>query len=547
MERPMQLKNILADGKKTILLKQKLNSVTEKGFSMRFRLFLLLIVTVVTIMLGVVAILLVTGYFTAGIAESKRLVENELSSASEEISKRYGVLSLHAIEFSKALSRSIEKKAARMGTAVSDLQGRPELLEEIIAGEFDRTLFSLQLSKSSGAFFILNATVNPALHNAKNSRAGLYLKNMEPNIVNSLSPTIIIFRGFPSIGRNNSLPLHAQWKMEFDISDAPYYHRPVDAAKQNNHLPLSQLYYWSHALTIPETSEEVMLCSVPLIDSKGNVFGVCGLEISAMLFKLSHAPKNNIYNRMFCLLSPINGEAIYIDKGMFAGGYSAKYLSEYCDTLQIAEGKRSFYSYRQDGNSLFLGLHKPVSLYPDESLFAQEKWAAAIMIPEEDVVDSVTKLNVLILSLLTLLVLIGVIVSFFLSRRFIKPILESFDVIKTSNFNETQKTKIPEIDDLIEFLSSSKQEHNEKEREKSISLSILDEFVENTKTLSSAERAVFNLYVKGYKAKEIADILCLSINTVKTHNKRIYMKLNIASREELLLYVTMLKELGKEI
>jgi len=47
-------------------------------------------------------------------------------------------------------------------------------------------------------------------------------------------------------------------------------------------------------------------------------------------------------------------------------------------------------------------------------------------------------------------------------------------------------------------------------------------------------------------AKEIAEILCLSINTIKTHNKRIYMKLNVASRRELLLYVEMLKEAGKE-
>ena len=46
--------------------------------------------------------------------------------------------------------------------------------------------------------------------------------------------------------------------------------------------------------------------------------------------------------------------------------------------------------------------------------------------------------------------------------------------------------------------------------------------------------------------KMIAEILCLSINTIKTHNKRIYIKLNVASRRELLLYVEMLKEAGKE-
>jgi DNA-binding CsgD family transcriptional regulator len=68
------------------------------------------------------------------------------------------------------------------------------------------------------------------------------------------------------------------------------------------------------------------------------------------------------------------------------------------------------------------------------------------------------------------------------------------------------------------------------------------EFVKNIQTLSPAERVVFDLYVQGYKAKEIAEILCLSINTIKTHNRRIYMKLNVTSRKELMLYIQMIKE-----
>jgi len=50
--------------------------------------------------------------------------------------------------------------------------------------------------------------------------------------------------------------------------------------------------------------------------------------------------------------------------------------------------------------------------------------------------------------------------------------------------------------------------------------------------------------VQGYTAKEITQLLCLSINTIKTHNKRIYMKLNVSSREDLLKYVNKLKEMG---
>ena len=537
------MKNILM--KRIDLIKQAIRKPATDGVPMDIRLFLFLLVLVLTIVLGVIVILFITGNFTAGLSESELMIENELLHAEQGISKQYGEMSVQAIAFSKELSRSIESKTDKLGIPVSNLHDHPEVLEEVISGEFDKSLFYLQRSKSSGVFFILNATINPTLDNAKNSRAGLYIKNMEPNIISASSPNIIILRGMPSISRKNSLSLHTQWKMEFDVSNAPYYHRPVNAARANNKMPLSRLYYWNTVFTLPNTSEEAMLCSVPLIDSQGNVFGVCGLEISTMLFKLSHMPNNNIYNRLFCMLSPIN-ENIELNKSMVAGGYSARIISKGDDTLKISENRRAFHSYKHQERS-FLGIHKLVHLYPKDSAFSDEQWVVAIMVPEEDIVGSITRLNLILISLLMMLVIGGIILSFVLSRRFLKPITEGLDIIKSSDLSEAPRTKIAEIDNLIEFLAAHNEDLYEKARQENLSISILDDFLENTNKLSPAERSVFDLYVKGHTAKEAAEILCLSINTIKTHNKRIYMKLNVASREELLLYISLLNEIGTDI
>lgn len=75
---------------------------------------------------------------------------------------------------------------------------------------------------------------------------------------------------------------------------------------------------------------------------------------------------------------------------------------------------------------------------------------------------------------------------------------------------------------------------------------LLREFAQNIASLSAAERAVFDLYYEGYTAEEIAGKLYLSINTIKTHSKRIYTKLNVSSRKELLVYAAMLKEEAKK-
>jgi DNA-binding NarL/FixJ family response regulator len=58
--------------------------------------------------------------------------------------------------------------------------------------------------------------------------------------------------------------------------------------------------------------------------------------------------------------------------------------------------------------------------------------------------------------------------------------------------------------------------------------------------LSAREQEILSYLAKGYRYKEIADILCISIETVRTHIRNIYEKLHVHSRTEALL-----KYLGK--
>lgn len=512
---------------------------------MRLRLFLFLVILVVTMVLGVIVILVLTGTFSTGLTQTEKQFQSELAHKLHEVSRQFGQLSVQAVELSQDLSTSIEKRLQEKGYMVQDLKNHPELLESLLAAEYERALFSLEKSKSSGVFIILNATVNPKLENANNSKAGLFIKNMEPNILSSSAPNIVILRGFPNIGRNNNLSLHTQWKMEFDVRDAPYYRLPMTYAQERK-LPLSRLYYWNPATLLPGTSEEVMLCSVPLIDSSGEVFGVCGLEVSAMLFKLAYMPNNTTYTRVFLMLAPSLGNTLDTTGAMFAGGYSAQSSFQNDRLLHVLKKNQNFYTYQEEGGNTYLGFHLPVNLYPKDSLFATEKWALALMIPEEDIKATVINNNLKLLFMSTLLMVMGIIISSILSRKYIKPITKGLHIIKSKEIVEAPKTKVPEIDELIEFLASQNEELQKKSEEEHSS-SVINEFAKNIKTLSPAERQVFNLYVQQYSAKEIASILCLSINTIKTHNKRIYAKLNVNSREELLLYINMLKEAGKEL
>ena len=70
-------------------------------------------------------------------------------------------------------------------------------------------------------------------------------------------------------------------------------------------------------------------------------------------------------------------------------------------------------------------------------------------------------------------------------------------------------------------------------------------FAEKARTLTSAEQRILNYYINGHDIAEIPDLAFISIHTVKKHNRSIYQKLEIASRDELMLYIELFRCCGR--
>ena len=70
-------------------------------------------------------------------------------------------------------------------------------------------------------------------------------------------------------------------------------------------------------------------------------------------------------------------------------------------------------------------------------------------------------------------------------------------------------------------------------------------FAERAKTLSLAERRILNYYIDGHDISDIPELAFISIHTVKKHNRSIYQKLAISSRDELMLYIELFRCCGR--
>ena len=105
---------------------------------------------------------------------------------------------------------------------------------------------------------------------------------------------------------------------------------------------------------------------------------------------------------------------------------------------------------------------------------------------------------------------------------------------------EAKRTKLAYEKALKECaLTQSEMQQLSDEHKKEIVLEDYEFFLCNLSTLSPTEYKIYELYLSGKTAKEIVDILGITENTLKYHNKNIYSKLGISSRKQLLRFASL--------
>lgn len=540
--------------------KEKPHASRKSGKSLEMRLTATFLTLIVTLLLAVIIVLSAAGVFDLNSSKNRALIEHELVRLSEQVKKDYASVASRTINLSESLKYELDLLLDEKNVKAFDLKNHPEILTDLLDGVFPTMAAEIRSIHSSGIFLILDATVNPTLENAQNSRAGLFIRNIAAQ--NNLSVSYYDLRylyGPMSVAQSRKIQILPAWKMEYDVSEIAAYGMIMQKAKENKNRPLSQLYYW----TAKESDGGVdygMYCCVPVIVD-GEVIGICGYEINVMQFKGTYAPVINGQNYSFFMLAPSDTDNIYFEKSMFAGNYAVT-AEQPSGTAKKPSGK-GLLTYNCGDAGVFIGRHTDISLYSVSSVHAGNNFTAALLTPKEYITAINRENNIKYITGLLLLFLLATAASVALIRRNMKPVKRAIEHMRQSQSIYLEKTGMREIDDLFEFLSERDKENEEKlyraevERQAALEqqqkaaaeIEIIQGIYGNDitpeqhaafnirlHTLTPKEREVYDLYLQGKKAHEIAVLLDITQNTVKFHNKNIYDKLGINSRKELLRY-----------
>ena len=514
-----------------------LNAFAKKqSVGMQRKLMLYWVSMILVIFAVVILLLSVAGAFSRNDEQLHEVMELHLKNTQDNLESHLDHLTARSLNLSKELSREIESVLVQEGISLQDVNDNPELLLKLQEIMYPLISTTLQTSNCNGAYAILDATINTGLAQAPHSRSGIHLRYSNLSASSPVSPTVVYFRGIPDIARQKDLELHNRWNLEFDTDQFPGCRELMDAPLNRP----AERYFWSHRIDLKDTWESAMLLCVPIVGSDGTVYGVCGVEISALYFQFSYPTVEGQFGSAVTVLAPIQDGRLLLSDGLI-GSINGTYLDGQ-ETLVIHQGR--YYNEYDTGAERYIGLHQTIPISKGEE---DTVWAAAILIPQESYAayTANTQKTWILAALVLLLVLLAF--SFFLARRFVRPITDSLKRFQQEEMLEPgMSSGISEVDELAEFLNARARNQRLEQGELPPNIAeLFDQFVSRKDLLTEAERNILRYYIDGYEIAQIPDLAFISMSTVRKHNRSIYEKLGVSSRDELMLYIDLLRRCGR--
>lgn len=535
----------------------KIMDFRKKKMSMWRKLLLYML----TLVLVVVVFVFVGVFFVGQFSTTTEKYANNLTFQNEfytrQIEKYFDDLSMMSEMLASDSSAIIDEYLTENEIHVSALNDSQLYTEGAQKALFPKLKEELLKADASGAFIMLNATVNTGEADSDKSRTGLYFQR---STLDRTDETLLLFRGSAELGRKNGVMPHRKWRLEFKTDFVPqtkkFFNETI--VEEKNSL-LTDIF------TLNGTSEEAMAFLTPLFGADGSYYGVCGFEISKNYFKDFFAQPTRL-DQLTCTFSKTTEDGrIDCDNVFWAGvfnGYSLK------PNGTLVPKKMSDALFELAGENTFVAAGKEVTI-------CGTTYTLIAMQPKSEF-DKTVAINVAkIVSVCFLLVFSAVMLCVVFSRKFVSPVIKSLERIRMQEHAGT-KSDIIEIDDLFVYLAGQdklREIETENLKRRNEELAIVTETQNNEigkrqaeidrlaysrkneidpddyeafrigiKELTKTEKTVFDLYLQGKTANEIAAALNIRESTLKFHNHNILEKLGVSSRKQLLRYATLLKQ-----
>ena len=522
--------------------------LSKRKLKMRDSLFGYMMILTSVILIVIIFGMVVLGTFNKPSDDFSNTLELQMKVFERDILSHHEEMAVRSTSISKDTSVVIRTYLEKNGLSFGDIKNSDTHIANIQKELFELLCDEIFKTESSGVFVLLDTTVNESSGGGF-SRSGIYVQRGSQNLSDD---TLLLYRGNPTIGKAAGVMPHRKWQLEFDTRIFPNYNELMSDSPD---IPLEKAYRFSNVSTIPGTSEKAVLMTMPIRGINGEIYGICGFEISEHTFKLHH-PQASTISRLMCVWTP-KTTMLNADNSIVCGTDDGYFLPFY-GSLKIGKDDDGLVTFNGDSGT-YIGAMRII-----DNGFSDKHMLCVIM-PKEDYDKALSLNTVQIFAFLILLSSFAISLCRILSKKFLSPSMKGLEQIRLHEHSDSA-SNLSEMSDLFDFLAEKDKEYEiayeelseEKEKAEAELLRVQGEieklsysrkneinpddyenFVIGIGMLTKSERNIFEMYLAGKTAKEIIEATGIKESTLKFHNSNIYEKLGVASRKQMLRYAAL--------
>ena len=509
--------------------------------SMRRRLFLYMGALAALLLAVLLVALLLLGQLKSPRAETEKALTFQMGAFRSDMNSLWRNVSVMGVHLSEDMTALIEERVKDFDA----LSGSADALEQLEASMLGPLCQYVQQADCSGGFVLLSVSLNPDA--AVGSFSGLYVQRSNAEHTTS---DLLLYRGMADIGRQHRVMPHRKWAQEFCPADFPGLADQLEAAS----APIERACRTTELLTLPGTTEQAILLTVPMIGADGTVYGLCGFSVNQTYFLAHHAQPTGI-GSLACVLSD-SAEGLDVQRGLltYPTGDFCFVPDELLEKRSLRGGLSAFV-----GTELsFVGISEPFTVAAGDEASPD----LTVLIPKSDYDRALLKSRLEAAGVLMLLLFFAVSCCLFYTRRYLRPILRDIERLKDESggtqmtFDELQpvsarlrsheqtitvlETEKLDLQGQVEHMQSQVVDTQEQLDDslaeirrlaylgkKELDPADYQKFLEGYAKLSSKELEICAALAKGLSARQCAEQTGNALSTIDTYRKRVYGKTNI--------------------
>ena len=478
-------------------------------------------------------------------AEITHELQTQIVLFQDDMHSLWQNVSTSAVHLSEDMTEILEDCLSESGVDFGDLTGDLDTLTAIEDAMLDPLCQYIRQTRCSGAFVVLDAAMRT--DSEPDVRSGLCVQK---NNAERTSNELLLFRGMPGVSKAHGVMPHRKWQQEFRTTQFPNYDACTGATADS----LWDARRITDLITLPGTSEEAIMLTVPMIAEDGTVYGICGFSVNQTYFG-AHFEHPSDLSRLACILTANTGDTLDVDAGLtsFIKDGSCTLPSGALSTRTLSGDLILFSGSGYD----FVGMMQQVSFAKGDS----NGHTLAVLTPKEDYDRAVFGGIVQAVLFAFLMVFVAVACCAIFVRRFLKPVYEDMRHLQSEKPDRAQMT-FDDFAPLTKTIAAREESHkalitaleNEKEsfrnqyketqsqletvqtnatelakkRKDEIDPDSFALFVKGYQNLTDSEKEVLESMLEGVSPREFAQQTGRELSTVYTHRKNIYSRLSIS-------------------